>query len=295
MKLTSKATSRIAALLVFAALAGACSSGAKKDGGSSDTGGSSASAGGDEESTEEGGEKPAGSKVVDSAPAGNVADGYKALGAAVRSGQGPNITAEAAKILGTNPNDPVALNALAMYHYKKGKIGAAKLLINRAFEKNQTSAALYNNYAVLLLEEGDHVGAAENFKKALRVDDRHAEAMGNLGSLYVAGGDNARALPLLEQSYRKNKNNPAIANNYAIALRANKDLDGAKRVYEEALKTNARDVPTLLNYAILLIEFMGKPKEGLDLVYKIKFLEQERKDVLTRANALEKKAKSELK
>jgi hypothetical protein len=39
---------------------------------------------------------------------------------------------------------------------------------------------------------------------------------------------------------------------------------------------------------------MNKPKDGLNLVYKVKFLETDRKDVLARANALEKKAKSKL-
>lgn len=220
---------------------------------------------------------------------------YQTLAQAVRSGRANAIIDEASKILGENQHDPVALNALALYHFRKGRIGAAKLLINRAFEKNQPTAGLYNNLGVILLEEGDQAGALENFKKALRIDDHHPEALGNLGSLYVQGGDYSKALPLLEQSYKQNRGNAAIANNYAIALRASKSFDRAASVYEDLIKQNSRNVEALLNYAILMIDYMNKPKDGLALVYKVKFLETDRKDVLVRANALEKKAKSELK
>lgn len=251
----------------------------------------------DGETPEEAGAPTVKDPVADSGSRGGHAIGekYQALARVVRAGKSNAIVEEAAKILGSNPNDPVALNTLALFHFRRGKIGAAKLLINRAFEKNQGTAALYNNYAIILLEEGDQSGAVVNFKKALRIDDHHAEAMGNLGSMYVQGGDFLKALPLLEQSYRLNRNNLAIANNYAIALRANKSYEGARKIYDEILKQNSRDVPALLNLAILLIDFMGKPKDGLALVYKVKFLETERKDVLSRVNALEKKAKSELK
>jgi Flp pilus assembly protein TadD len=226
----------------------------------------------------------------------NSIDGrYKPMSVALRAGQAQAVNEEAAKLLGTNPDDPTALNALAMIHLRRGKIGAAKLLLSRALEKNPQNAALHNNLGVALLEEGEHVLAMSQFKKALQLDDRHTEALGNLGSLYVRNGDFVKAASLLDQSYRQNRANHAIATNLALALRHKKDFEGAKRIYEEILKANSRDVSALLNYAILLIDFMGKPKDGLDLVYKLKFIETERKDVLNRANALEKKAKSELK
>jgi Flp pilus assembly protein TadD len=219
---------------------------------------------------------------------------YRPLAQAIRSGKSKMITEQAAKILGANSNDPVALNALALVYLKKNQTGAAKMLLTRAFEKNPPSAALHNNLGVALLQEGDETGAISNFKKALKQDPSHREALGNLGSIYMKGGDVTRALPLLEQSYKENKSNSAIANNYAIALRQSGDLAGAGKLYEDLIKANAKDINAHLNYAILLIDFMNKPKDGLTLVYKIKFLETEKKDVLSRANALEKKAKAAL-
>jgi Flp pilus assembly protein TadD len=226
---------------------------------------------------------------------------YKALGQALRPGATGDTadvsgaSKEAIKILSTNQNDPVALNTLALIELKRGKSGAAKLLLGRALEKNAPTASLHNNMAVALLEEGDQAGAIVELKKALRIDDHNAEALGNLGSLYIQGGDYVRAKPLLEQSYQQNKTNLAVANNYAIALRGVKDYEGARKVYEGILKADSRNVLATLNCAILLIDFMNKPKDGLDLVYRLKFLETEKKDIVSRANALEKKAKSELK
>lgn len=224
---------------------------------------------------------------------------YKQLSAALRSqssSAGSTVQDEAAKILGVAPDDPVALNTLALLQLRSGRPGAAKLLLMRALDKNPPDAAgLRNNLGVALLKEGDRDGAVAQFKKALQIDDHNTEALGNLGSIYAEGGDYLKARPLLEASYKAYKGNPQVANNYAVALRASKDLEGARKVYDALLQSNSRDVNVLLNYAILLIDFMDKPKDGLDLVYKVKFLETQRKDVLSRANALEKKAKSELK
>lgn len=222
-------------------------------------------------------------------------DGYQGLRTAVRGGNTEQIRDEAGKILSASPNDAVALNTLALYYFRKNKLGAAKLLIARAFEKNPDVASLYNNLGVIELTEGDTTAAISNFKKALRLDNRHAAASGNLGSILVGGGEYSKSQGLLDTAYRANKSNYAIANNYAISLRANKDYSKAARIYEEVVKANPRDVNALLNYSILLIDFMNKPKDGLALVYKLKFLETENRDIIARANALEKKAKAEIK
>ena len=219
---------------------------------------------------------------------------YSSLAQALRMGKSKLVTEQAAKILGANSNDPVALNALALVYIKRGQTGAAKLLLNRAFEKNPPNAALFNNLGVVLMQEDDLPGAIANFKKALKQNPAHQQALGNLGSVYMKGGDVTRALPLLEQSYKANRNNAGIANNYAVALRQSGDLAGASKLYEDLIKANSKDVAAHMNLAILFIDFMNKPKDGLTLVYKIKFLETEKKDVLARANALEKKAKAAL-
>lgn len=227
------------------------------------------------------------------ATAANLDPKYKTLAQAIHSGRSKSVTDQASKILGLNAFDATALNAIALLHLKKGHTGAAKILLNKALERSN-SASLYNNLGVAFMVEGDEPAALGNFKKALKADTNHQQALGNLGSLYMKGGDATRALPLLEQSYKAAPGNLAVANNYAIALRLSGDLDGAGRIYDGILKADPKNVYALLNNAVLMIEFQSKPKDGLTLVYKLKFLETDKKDVVARANALEKKAKAGL-
>lgn len=224
---------------------------------------------------------------------GHSAEGkYAALSQALRGGKPQQVQDEAARILVANPDDLVALNALAMWNYRQKKFGAAKLLLARAIEKGEPKAAILNNYGLMLQAEGDELAAAEQFKKALRLDEGHAEANANLGSHYAKGGDWKKALPRLESAWSAGRQDSAIANNYALALKGNGENDKARKIFDEAVKRNNKDSILLLNYAALLIETMNRPKEGLPLVYRVKFLETEKKDVITRANQLERKATS---
>ncbi len=233
--------------------------------------------------------------IAEARPARSVDKKYQPLSTAVRSGQHDAVVAEASKILATNGSDPVALNAVAMSLYRQGRLGAAKFLLDKAFEKNQKEGSILNNLALIQIAENDSAGALSTLKRAYRLNDSNPEIQGNLGSLYVQGGDYNRALPLLENAFSANKNSASIANNYAIALRATNNLSRAEKIYSELIKQNPRDVTLHLNYAILLVEYMNKPKEGLAVATKVKFLESERKDVLDRANELEKKARSGIK
>jgi Tfp pilus assembly protein PilF len=217
-------------------------------------------------------------------------DRYKKLSEALRGGKSSNVQEEAARILMTNPDDIVALNGLAMWNYRQNKVGAAKLLLFRAIEKGQPNASILNNYGLMLLSEGDELAAAEQFKRALRVDESHAEANANLGAHYAKGGDWKKALPRLERAWSGGRQDSAIANNYALALKSEGEHERSRQIFEDATKRNNKDAILLLNYASLLIETLNRPKEGLPLVYRVKLLETERKDVLNRATALERKA-----
>ncbi len=220
---------------------------------------------------------------------------YSALAKAYRAQKGQELLNETYRILSVDPQDPIALNTLALYYMKKQKYGAARILIGRALVKSGNRSGLYNNLGVIALNEGEVNLAIAQFKKAIRAQDDHPEALGNLASIYLRNGEYLKAQQMLDQAYKKHSQNAAIANNYAITLRNNKNFAQAKSVYEDILKQDSRNVVVLLNYAILLVEHMNKPKEGLALVYKLKLLETERDDVLKIAADLERKAKAAIK
>ncbi|MBY0384837.1 hypothetical protein K2X05_06725, partial [bacterium] len=90
----------------------------------------------------------------------------------------------AGQILSQNPNDAQALNALALHHIQKGEWGAARLLLERALEKNKDVAGLYNNLGVIDLREESLESAYLNFKTAYSKDSRNSNVLNNLGSIY---------------------------------------------------------------------------------------------------------------
>ncbi len=202
---------------------------------------------------------------------------------------------EAMRILAVNANDVGALNALAFTYYKKNKFGAARIVLERANEKNPSTPQILTNLAILDMAENEPGRALVNLKKSYKIDDHNAETLAMMGSIYIQNRDYAKALSPLEQSYHNDKTNIRLGNNYAVALTKTKSYEMAQRVYDEIMAQNSRESEVLLNYASLLVDYLNKPKEGLNLVYKVKFIETERQDILDLANKLENRAKSALK
>ncbi len=202
---------------------------------------------------------------------------------------------EATRNLAVNANDTAALNALALFYYKKNKLGASRIILDRILEKNPGYAPALTNLAVLDLAESEPAHALLNLKKSMKIDDRNPETLALVGSIYLKNKDYTKALSPLEQSYKNDKSNFQLANNYAVALTKNKSYDQAQKIYDEIMVQNSREPAILLNYAGLLVDYLNKPKEALNLVYKVKFIETENKDIIDLANKIEKKAKSTLK
>lgn len=179
----------------------------------------------------------------------------------------------AGQILSQNPNDPQALNALALHHIQKGEWGAARLLLERALEKNKDVAGLYNNLGVIDLREDSLESAYLNFKTAYSKDSRNPNVLNNLGSIYIKYLDYGKAGRLIEDAYSFTPDSLSVTNNYAILKRSMGQYDESAKLYKKVLDKDPRNVPTVLNYAILLIEYMKKYDEGEKLLNKLEFLE----------------------
>lgn len=179
----------------------------------------------------------------------------------------------AGQILSQNPHDAQALNALALHHIQKGEWGAARLLLERALEKNKDIAGLYNNLGVIDLREESLESAYLNFKTAYSKDSRNSNVLNNLGSIYIKYLDYDKAGRLIEDAYSFMPDSLSVTNNYAILKRSQGQFDEAARLYKKVLDKDPRNVSTVLNYAILLIEYMKKYDEGERLLNKLEFLE----------------------
>jgi Tfp pilus assembly protein PilF len=179
----------------------------------------------------------------------------------------------AGQVLSQNPHDAQALNALALHHIQRGEWGAARLLIERALEKNKNIAGLYNNLGVIDLREDSLESAYLNFKTAYSIDSRNSNVLNNLGSIYIKYLDYGKAERPIEDAYSFMPESLSVTNNYAILKRSLGQYDESARLYKKVLDKDPRNVSTILNYAILLIEYMKKYDEGERLLNKLEFLE----------------------
>jgi Flp pilus assembly protein TadD len=213
---------------------------------------------------------------------------------AVKSGQDDSIAKAAEMVLSKNPNDAKALNALGLYHYKKGHYPAAIMMLEKALKAEPNLSEAHNNLGLTYLAQKENRDAIKEFRKAIEVNPNDGIAAANLGSIYIEHKDYNKALVAMEIAYKKNSKDPKILNNYGIALAAAGKYNEARDMYKQALSANSGNKDVMLNYAILLIENLNKKDEGLDLLGKIRFLGPS-PEARNRINVLENKAKAGLK
>ncbi|KYG61348.1 adventurous gliding motility protein T, partial [Bdellovibrio bacteriovorus] len=219
---------------------------------------------------------------------------YAALNEAIKSQSDEKIYQAATQILTQSPNDAKALNALAMYHYKRGRYDLCRYLLSKAISSSPKMAELHSNLGIVQLAQGERRDAIKSFRKALDINNDEAVAAANLGAIYVQEKDYGKAQVVLETAYKRGVRDPRVLNNYAIALSAHRKYDKAADLYAQILKDNGNNKEALYNYATLLVENMGKYQEGLDVINRLKFVGGP-SDTRNKIIALENKAKAGLK
>ncbi|MFV3406991.1 tetratricopeptide repeat protein [Bdellovibrio bacteriovorus] len=219
---------------------------------------------------------------------------YAALNEAIKSQSDERIYQASTQILTQSPNDARALNALAMYHYKRGRFDLCRYLLGKAISSSPKTAELYSNLGIVQLAQNERRDAVKSFRKALDINNDEAVAAANLGAIYVQERDFAKAGVVLETAYRKGVRDPRVLNNYGIALTAQGKLDRAEEMYKAALKDSGNNKEVLFNYAILLVDHMQKYQDGLEVINRLKFVGGPA-DSRNRIIALENKAKAGIK
>jgi len=182
------------------------------------------------------------------------------------------------KILGKDSNDLKALSALAAFYMDQGKMGMGKIILSRMEKAHPQEPGIQNNFGVIALSQGNQRLAIAYFRKALGMNHGYAYSSANLGSIYVEYRDYAKAVDLLAEGYNVVRGDLRkgvgldVANDYALALSGSGDMDKAKSVFQEILKSENQNTTALMNYAILLIQKMKDKKEGEKMLNRLKFL-----------------------
>jgi Flp pilus assembly protein TadD len=213
---------------------------------------------------------------------------------AIKSGNDEQIYRISGQLLTQNSSDVKALNAMAMYYFKKGKVPAAKYLLSKAAAANPNVGEVYNNIGLIHLANDERREAIKAFAKALSINSSDGIAAANAGSIYAMEKDYNKAATALSIAYNQGIKDAKTLNNYAIALTAVGRFDEASAIYTAAIKEQNNNKELLLNHAILLIDHMNKHKEGLDVLNRLKFIGPP-SESRNRIIALENKAKAGVK
>lgn len=219
---------------------------------------------------------------------------YDSLNEAIKTQNDDRIYTTSSQILSQNPSDLRALNAMAMFNYKKERFEVARYLLAKGTSYHKNSNELYSNLGIVLLAQNERREAIKAFRKALSLNSNDQVASANLGAIYVQEKDYGKAVIALETAYGRGIREVRVLNNYAIALAATQKFSKAEGIYKIALKDQNTNKDVLLNYAILLIDNMGKFSEGLEVLNRLKFVDPA-SESRNRIIALENKAKAGVK
>lgn len=197
----------------------------------------------------------------------------------------------ARKILIQAPTDAKALNALALYHFRRGEFNAAKALLNKAIASHNQISLLFSNLGIVQQASKDDAEALKSYRQAMKIDPFNPIAAANVGAYYAEVKDFNKAQVALEIAVEKGQRDWRTLNNYGVTLMALGRYSLAETQLKRSSELQSQNTAVLLNYAILLIDHLGKPAQGLDVINKIRFIGPS-PDVRKRISELENKAKS---
>jgi Tfp pilus assembly protein PilF len=163
---------------------------------------------------------------------------------------------------GARPAD--SLSRLAYAEQVKNNLDGARDLYEKAIATKQASAEAFNNYGVLLEQQGNRSLATEMFRQAIARDDKNVEAWVNLGDSFIAAGHHGSALSAFDRARQLDPTRAAVKIRLADEHLAIGDTAGAKRTLEDAVRSSPDDARA--HYALgtllqMLADYRGAIRE----------------------------------
>ncbi len=194
-----------------------------------------------------------------------------ALSEAIRSGSDESIYRVASSMLMQNANDVKALNAMGLFHNRKGRPLAARLFFSKALSIQPDNSELHSNMGLTYLANQEQTAAIRAFRKAIELNPADISATTNLGSIYMENRDFSKAFSVLSLNTGRSKDIKFL-NNFAIACAWKGKVEQAESLYQEALKLSPNNREILFNYAVFQIDYQAKFKEGLETLDHLKLI-----------------------
>jgi len=188
-----------------------------------------------------GGEKPIVSQVEVSTKAG----AYEQAFAALRNGNASRAEQAFLAMSQKEGESAKGLEGLAAVYYETGKTGQARLKAEQALR--QDPGRMYANVILgkIAMDEGDYQTARNRFLAATGsgsgAEWQRAAAYNQLGRLYAASGDDNQAVDSYAKASEIAPDMAEAKANRGVALARMGKVEEARKVLEEARKTNPKD------------------------------------------------------
>lgn len=238
-----------------------CSSGAKKE--SSNDGSEKSSSGSESNDRNESASGRSGEESSSGEAKKTPREDYRDLKQALVEGNSAQVEKIAGVYLSEDKGDVKTLNALALFHQSKGRMGLARMILKSIVDKNPKNPAALNNLGVVYQIENEDKKAIEFFRKALAIEPNFGPANANLGLYFAKAKDYAKAKPHLEKAYESGVKDQPLLNSYAATLLA-QDRSAAGAIVTEAFEHDEKNFEAMWNRVIYLIEIKKDFKAGQD-------------------------------
>jgi tetratricopeptide (TPR) repeat protein len=182
-----------------------------------------------------------------------------ALGAALRrAGKLDDALETLRQALSHKPRSAPALNELALVYRAKDQLDLADLVLHRALEVDDKSAAAavtWNNLGLVALARRRDQEAFAHFDQATRLDPSLLVARRNKAAVYLDCGDYARAADELKHLTRGEAAEVADIVAFGVAERGLGHMEQAERAFERALDVDPAAPDALYDLGILYMDF----------------------------------------
>ncbi|MBK6469182.1 MAG: PEP-CTERM system TPR-repeat protein PrsT [Betaproteobacteria bacterium] len=133
------------------------------------------------------------------------------------------------------PNDAQATLLLASVHMSQGRHARATGLIQQAL-RNQDQPAMRSMLGMGLAGAGKYAEAVAEFENVIRRDPGHVQAGSALATIYMQGGQPARAVNVAAAMVNRRPAHAGLHDLLGLAKERNGDVAGARAAFEQSAK-----------------------------------------------------------
>lgn len=146
----------------------------------------------------------------------------------------------------------------ALVLHEQGDLTAAEFY-QQAVAEGDNVAEAYCNLGIIELDNGDTIGALENFTQSLKNDPRHVEAHYNLANLYYDAGDFPLARLHYEAAIQIEPNFSLVYYNLALVYHRLNNVEGARQALSKYKDLEPGDEEVELVEQLLKAMNTGRP------------------------------------